>query len=92
MIEIVVVNPYILAETPKEDWRDRLQWQSWQCHEFTARGVPSSWSVCFAAKKDVVHDAECPNWDQASLSIIQLNWHSAKKNRYPPGNHHASHI
>ena len=60
------VNPYISTQTPEEDWSDHMQSPGWQ---------PTLWLdvwsgdlICKFRKSMVLHDTECPYWDQVSLN------------------------
>ena len=64
------VNPYIPTQTPEEDWcyhMESLGWQPTLCVAWCL--------ICWfsSLKSMVIHDTECPHWDQASLKYTNRN-------------------
>ena len=61
------VNPYILTQSPEEDWSDHMQ----NHHTDSPLYVwPDVWSadLHLLMKSMVIHDTKCPYWDQVSLN------------------------
>ena len=61
------VNPYIPAQSPEEDWSDHMQNHQADSPLYV---WPDVWSadLHLLIKSMVIHDAECPYWDQVSLN------------------------
>ena len=79
------VNPYIPTQSPEEDWSDHMQNHQADSPLFV---WPHVWSadLHLLIKSMVIHDTECPYWDQVSLNntnqskpnpqVLQPNpWH-----------------
>ena len=61
------VNPYIPTQSPGEDWSDHRQ--NYQA-DSPLYVWPDVWSadLHLLIKSMVIHDTECPYWDQVSLN------------------------
>ena len=66
------VNPYIPTHTPEEYWSDHMQTPGWQPTLCVALCL-IWWFASFKKKVLVIHDTECPYWDQVSLNNTKPN-------------------
>ena len=65
--KIEYVNQYIPTQTPEEDWSDHMQAPGWQ--PALLCGHMSDLVICKFRNIMVIHDTECPYWDQVSLTL-----------------------